>query len=59
MKIINLITKNIFDLPKSEAEELLQKSSDVFAKITKNKKILKLKHSNLNDDSVLKHILDE
>ena len=58
MKIINLITKNIFDLPKKDAENLLSSSPDIFAKVTKNKKVIKNKCDN-TESSVLKQILEE
>ena len=59
MKIINLNTNNVFDLPKSEAEELLKTSPDIFAKITKNKKIIKPKKVNCDKNDVLNQILDK
>ena len=59
MKIINLKTGVVFDLPKNDVESLLNTSPDLFAKITKNKKIIKTNKNNYSEDSVLKQILDE
>ena len=49
----------MFDLPKNDVESLLNTSPDLFAKITKNKKIIKTNKNNYSEDSVLKQILDE
>lgn len=57
MKIINLLTSVIFDLPDSDAEQLLKVSSDMFAKLGKNNKVIKNKNV-VCDDSVLSKILD-
>ncbi len=59
MKIINLNTNVIFDLPKSDAEQLLKVAPEIFAKVSKNKKIIKCKKDILSEDSVLSKILDE
>ena len=59
MKIINLDTNVVFDLPKSDAEQLLKNSPDCFARVSKNKKIIKNKNNILSDGSVLSRILDE
>jgi len=59
MRIINLNTNNIFDLPKSEAEDLLETSPDIFAKVTKNKRIIKPKKVCSDDNNVLKKISDD
>ena len=58
MKIINLKTNNIFDLPKEDAELLLSSSPELFAKISKNNRVIKTK-KNIADDSVLSKISDE
>ena len=57
MKIINLNTNIIFDLPKTDAEQLLKVAPEIFAKVTKNKKIIKNNIS--QDNSILGKILDE
>ena len=59
MKIINLKTNNMFDLPQNEAEKLLDESPDDFAKISKNKKIIRNKSNKTVPESVLSQILDE
>jgi len=59
MKIINVITNNIFDLPKENAKQLIEASPDVFARVSKNKKVLKKGNGTKTDDTVLKKILDE
>lgn len=59
MKIINLKTGVVFDLPKQDVEALLKASPDIFAKVTKNKKIIKTKQKNMNENSVLSQILEE
>lgn len=58
MKIINLKTNIIFNLPDSDAKQLLNVAPDTFAKIGKNNKIIK---SNIqqNSESVLSKILDD
>lgn len=59
MKIINVITNNIFDLPKENANQLIESSPEVFARVSKNKKVLKKGNGTKTDDTVLKKILDE
>jgi hypothetical protein len=59
MKIINLVTNIVFDLPKKDAEQLLESSPDTFSKVTKNKKNIKNKSNNTTDNSVLNQILEE
>lgn len=59
MKIINLLTNIIFDLPQIDAKTLLETSPDVFAKIGKNKKIIKNDNRNCSDNTVLSQILDK
>ena len=59
MKIINLKTGIVFDLPKQDVETLLKASPDLFAKVTKNKKIIKPKQKVINDNSVLSQILED
>lgn len=59
MKIINLLTNNIFDLPKDDAENLLLASPDIFAKITKNNKIVKNKNFVNTETSVIKQIIED
>lgn len=58
MKIINLTTNNVFDLPKADAEELIKNSPDTFARITKSKKIIKPKQIETTENNVLKQILE-
>lgn len=58
MRIINVLTNNIFDLPKEDAMHLLSASPDIFAKVSKSNKIIKNKKS-CSDESVLSRILDE
>lgn len=58
MKIINLKTNIVFNLPDSDALQLLNIAPDTFAKVGKNNKILKNKKL-LNSESVLSKILDE
>ena len=58
MKIINVLTNNVFDLPKADAEQLLKVSPDIFARISKNNRVIKNKKT-APDDSVLGKILDE
>ena len=59
MKVMNLLTGIVFDLPKSDVETLLKTSPNTFAKVTKNKKIVKQKKNIQNDNSVLGQILEE
>jgi len=59
MKIINLKTNNIFDLPKSEAEDLLTNLPETFAKVTKNKRIIKPKKVYSDENDILKQITDD
>lgn len=59
MKIINLITNNVFSLPKIDAEKLLRDFPDDFAKYGKSKKQIKESSSKKNNSSVLNQILDE
>lgn len=59
MKIINVLTNNIFDLPEADAKQLLTVSPDIFAKISKNNRVIKNKKTVVPDDSVLGKILDE
>ncbi|MCR5265112.1 MAG: hypothetical protein K6E29_00785 [Cyanobacteria bacterium RUI128] len=59
MKIINLKTGVIFDLPKQDVEALLKASPDIFAKVTKNKKIIKPNKKNVNENSLLSQILED
>lgn len=58
MRIINVLTNNVFDLPKDDALHLLSASPDIFAKVSKNNKVIKNKKS-CPDESVLSKILDE
>jgi hypothetical protein len=60
MKIVNFYTKKVFDLPKSEANKLLEDFPEEFGKYSKsmNKKIEKPLISN-NQNTVLSKILDE
>ena len=59
MKIINLLTNIIFDLPKSDAEQLLSVSPNMFAKLGKNNKIIKQKNNESDTDTVLGKILEK
>lgn len=59
MKIINMKTKIIFDLPKEDAEQLLSSSPNIFAKVSKNNKIIKPKIPPVSEESVLSKILDD
>lgn len=59
MKIINIKTGVVFDLPKNDVEALLTASPDLFAKISKNKKIIKTQKQVYDEDSILNQILDE
>ena len=59
MKIINLNTQNIFELPEKDAMELLESSPNLFAKVTKNKRIIKNKKVTNSQNTVLNTILDE
>lgn len=58
MKIINLITNNTFNLPKKEAQKLIDDFPSEFA-LVKNKKIIKKVTHQDTSNSVLKMILDE
>ena len=58
MKIINLKTNIIFDLPKEDAEQLISVSPELFAKLGKNNKVIKPRKSELSDGSVLSKILE-
>ena len=59
MKIINLVTKNIFDLPPKEAKKLLDSSPDIFARVSKNNKVLKISAKSVSDNTVLNKISDD
>lgn len=65
MKIINLNTKHIFNLPKKAADELLSDPSGEFAavskknKCTKNKKTEMIKKEDNLNNLILSEILDE
>lgn len=59
MKIINLLTNVVFDLPKQDAEQLLAVSPELFAKITKNNKVVKKKKNISDGDTILNKILDK
>ncbi len=59
MKIINLNTNVVFDLPDSEAESLIKNSPDLFAYIGKNNNIILNNHFGPSFNSVLSQILDE
>ena len=53
MKIINLNTNVVFDLPDSEAESLIKNSPDLFAYIGKNNNIILNNHFGPSFNSVL------
>ena len=59
MKIVNLVTMNIFDLPDKEAENMIESAPDIFAKVTKNNKVLKKKKQSESKNTVLNKILDD
>jgi len=59
MKIINLITNNIFDIPAKEAEKILNDAPNEFAKLSKNKKITKKNSVKEKADTFILQILDE
>ena len=59
MKIINLITNNVFSLPKEDAEKLLFDFPNEFAKLGRNKKTTKSRVKKQEISSVLNEILDE
>ena len=59
MKIVNLVTMNIFDLPDKEAENMIESAQDIFAKVTKNNKVLKKKKQSESKNTVLNKILDD
>ena len=58
VEYINLITNNTFNLPKKEAQKLIDDSPSEFA-LVKNKKIIKKVTHQDTSNSVLKMILDE
>ncbi|MCD8378171.1 MAG: hypothetical protein LUB59_05210 [Candidatus Gastranaerophilales bacterium] len=59
MKIINLKTNNIFNLPSKSAEILLKEFPDEFARLTKNNKVVKKNTDKTTQNSILTKILDE
>lgn len=59
MKIVNLITNNVFSLPKVDAEKLLFDFPNEFAKLGKNKKVAKSCQKKQVNSSVLNEILDD
>ena len=59
MKVINLITNIVFDLPKEDVEQLVKVSPDTFAKLSKNKKVIKNKKDLSGGNTLLDKILDE
>lgn len=59
MKIINLVTMNIFDIPPKDAKALLESSPDIFAKVSRNNKVSKKSVKSAGEDTVLNKILDE
>jgi hypothetical protein len=58
MKIINLLTGVIFDLPSDKADALLSDSPKLFALIDDNENIIK-NETHADTDSVLSKILDK
>lgn len=58
MKIINLLTGIIFDLPSDEANTLVSNSPKLFALIDDNENIIK-NETTVDTDSVLSKILDK
>ncbi len=61
MKILNLKTNNIFNLPKNEAERLLKENPEDFSKSTKAKKLNKesiVLQNTVDKDSILPQILE-
>lgn len=59
MKVINLITNIVFDLPKEDVEQLIKVSPDTFAKLSKNKKVIKNKKDLSTGNALLDKILGE
>lgn len=59
MKIINLRTNHIFNLPDVEAEGLISDFPDEFVKYTKGRKSKKPVENKENQSIVLSKILDE
>jgi len=57
MKILNLRTNNIFNLPKDEAKKLLEEYPNDFSKGTKRKMKNKVLE-NVDKDSILPFILE-
>ena len=58
MKILNLKTNKIFDLPKDEASRLLKEFPQEFIKNSKRKKMIKSENNIINEDSILLRILE-
>ena len=63
MKILNLKTNNIFNLPKEEAKKLLEEFPDDFiksnGKLKQKKSNLKTNSKNINDEnSILSKIIE-
>jgi hypothetical protein len=57
MKILNLKTNNVFDLPKSEVERLILENPTTFSKGSKKKKS-PTPQINSDENSILPLILD-
>lgn len=61
MKILNLKTNNIFNLPNDEAKKLLEEYPNEFSKNTKPKKLKKESvelHESIDKDSILSQIIE-
>ncbi len=61
MKILNLKTNNIFNLPNNEAKKLLEEYPNDFSKTTKPKKIKKesvVLEQSVDKDSILPLIIE-
>ena len=58
MKIINLSTNIVFDLPKSQADALLISEPDLFAKFSNKKKQIVIPKKTDSDDCILNKILE-
>ena len=58
MKILNLKTNKISDLPKDESNRLLKEFPQEFIKNSKRKKMIKSENNIIDEDSILLRILE-
>lgn len=58
MKILNLKTNKIFDLPKDEANRLLKEFPQEFIKNSKRKMMIKSENNIMDEESILLRILE-